>query len=184
MEEKIIISAIEEMKIHSLRFTMDDLTKKLHMSKTSVYKIVGSRDNLIHEVLNYLMTKFENEEKIIQSEAISSQEKVSRFVGEYSRIFNFLERGIYEDLRISFPEEWQCCEDFRCKKLDILIDLINEGITRNEFRLIDTSVLQYCLITMSAMLNDPKFLNDNDLTYSQAIESLRDLIFYGILKQN
>ena len=181
MEEKFIIAAIEEMKIHSLRFTMDDLTKNLHVSKTSVYKNAVSKDNLIHEVLNYLMAKFETEEKLIQSENISSQEKVSRFVNEYSKIFNFLEGGIYEDLRISYLEEWQRFEDFRRQKLDLLLDFINEGINRNEFRLVDTLVLRHCLITMSALLNDTKFLNDNDLTYSQAIESFRDLIFYGLL---
>ena len=47
MNEKVILAAIEEMKIHALRFTMEDLTKRLHMSKTSLYKIVNTKENLI-----------------------------------------------------------------------------------------------------------------------------------------
>ena len=182
MDEKVVLAAIEEMKIHALRFTMDDLTKRLHMSKTSLYKIVDTKEKLIHEILNYLMKSFEEEEKLIREETKTAQEKVTRFVAEYTRMFNFLESGVYEDLKNLYPNEWQLCEKFRQHRVEVLLQFINEGMLKGEFRQVNSIVLQRCLLLMSSMLADTKFLSENDLTYSQAIESMRDLIFHGILK--
>ena len=183
MEEKIIIATLEEMKIHSLRFNMDDLTKRLHMSKTSLYNIINTKDKLIQEVINYLMETFETKEKRILSENTSMREKVSQFVDEYANMFNALDLGVYEDLHMSYPEEWQRLENFRRQKVDTLLDLLNDGMAQGEFRLVDTAVLQCCLLMMSKILADTKFLNDNDLTYSQATDSLQNLIFYGLIKR-
>ena len=182
MNEKVILAAIEEMKIHALRFTMEDLTKRLHMSKTSLYKIVDTKENLIHEILNYLMKSFETKEQIIFEEGKTVQEKITKFVDEYTRMFNFLASGAYDDLRISYPNEWQLCEKFRQQKIKMLLQLINEGMSTGEFRQVNSIVLQHCLLLMSSMLSDSKFLSENDLTHSQAILSMRDLVFHGILK--
>lgn len=182
MEEKVIFAAIEEMHVHSLRFTMDDLTKRLHMSKTSLYKIVGTKDNLIHEIINYLMTSFEAEEKKIKSEKIFTREKVSRFVDGYTRAFKMLGNGTYNDLQLNYHSEWLRCEKFRREKIDVLVDLINFGMKSGEFRQVNSAVLQHCLILMSSILADTEFLNENNLTYPQAIDIMRDLVFHGLLK--
>ena len=182
MDQKVILAALEEMKIHALRFTMEDLTKRLHMSKTSLYKIVDTKEKLIHEIANYLMQSFEEEEKFIRAETKSAQEKVTKFLDEYTRMFNFLDNGAYDDLKNLYPNEWQLCENFRRQKLKTLLQIINEGMETGEFRKINSVVLQHCLLLMSSILADTKFLSENDLTYSQAINSMRDLVFHGLLK--
>ena len=68
MKNKIIAAALKEMEIHSLRFTMEDLTRRLHIGKNSLYKIVSSKDALIKSVIEYKTTHFaETEEKILSS---------------------------------------------------------------------------------------------------------------------
>ncbi|MBR6889197.1 MAG: TetR family transcriptional regulator [Selenomonadaceae bacterium] len=47
MKNKIIAAALKEMEIHSLRFTMEDLTRRLHIGRNSLYKVVSSKDALI-----------------------------------------------------------------------------------------------------------------------------------------
>ena len=182
MEEKVILAAIDEMHIHSLRFTMDDLTKRLHMSKTSLYKIVGTKDNLIHEIINYLMASFEAEEKKIEAEKVSAREKVSRFVDEYTRAFKLLGSGTYNELQLNYHSEWLRCENFRREKINVLLKLIHSGMESGEFRQVNSAVLQHCLILMSSILADTEFLNENNLTYPQAIDIMRDLVFHGLLK--
>ena len=182
MEEKVILATFEEMKSHSLRFTMDDLTKRLHMSKTSLYKIVGTKDNLIHEIINYLINSFEVEEKKIKSEKVSAREKVSRFVDEYTRAFKLLGSGTYNELQLNYHSEWLRCENFRREKINVLLGLIHSGMESGEFRHVNSAVLQHCLILMSSILANTEFLNENNLTYPQAIDIMRDLVFHGLLK--
>ena len=45
MKNKIIAAALTEMEIHSLRFTMEDLTRRLRIGRNSLYKIVSSKTN-------------------------------------------------------------------------------------------------------------------------------------------
>lgn len=58
MKQKIINAALTEMEIHSVRFTMEDLTRRLRIGRNSLYKIVSSKDALIKSVIEYKTTHF------------------------------------------------------------------------------------------------------------------------------
>ena len=60
--EELIRAAIEEIKIHSLRFTMEDLTRMLKVSKTSLYKFVALKDELVSAVVDEMISAFNREE--------------------------------------------------------------------------------------------------------------------------
>ena len=74
MKDKIIAAALTEMEIHSLRFTMEDLTRQLHIGRNSLYKIVSSKDALIKSVIEYKTTHFaECFEKLFHSYLLPSK---------------------------------------------------------------------------------------------------------------
>ena len=183
MEEKIILAALEEMKVHGFRFTMDDLTRRLHMSKTFLYKQIESKEKLVAGILNYLMAKFEREEKLISESELPLTEKLSYFVRAYAKAFQFLDHGIYNDLESSYPQEWLRWENFRRQKVETFLRRIRMGIDKGIFRPINLAVVERFLMVMSSSLAEASFLRENDLTYAQAIESLSDLMFSGIVKK-
>lgn len=183
MEEKIILAALEEMKVHGFRFTMGDLTRRLHMSKTFLYKQIDSKEKLVAGILNYLMAKFEHEEKLISESELPLTEKLSCFVRAYAKTFQFLDHGIYNDLQSSYPQEWVRWENFRRQKVEVFLRRIREGIDKEIFRPINLAVVERFLLVMSSSLAEPSFLRENDLTYAQAIESLSDWMFHGIVKK-
>ena len=57
------------------------------------------------------------------------------------------------------------------------------GIDKGIFRPINLAVVERFLMVMSSSLAEASFLRENDLTYAQAIESLSDLMFSGIVKK-
>lgn len=183
MEEKIISAALEEMKVHGFRFTMDDLTRRLHMSKTFLYKQIESKEKLVAKILDYLMAKFEREEKLISESELPLPEKLIYFVRAYAKTFQFLDHGIYNDLQSSYPQEWRRWENFRRQKVEVFLRRIRQGIDKGIFRPINLSVVERFLFVMSSSLSEPSFLRENDLTYAQAVESLSDWMFNGIVKK-
>ena len=68
MEDRIIEAAMEEMQIHSLRFTMEDITRRLHIGRNSLYKIVPSKEALILQMIEYKISEFQNKKTEILSE--------------------------------------------------------------------------------------------------------------------
>ena len=183
MEEKVIIATLEEMKIHSVRFTMEDLTRRLRISKSSLYKIVASKEQLIHAAIDYLMAEFQRESDAVRGENFPLEEKMRHFIRAYTRAFRYFEHGIYSDLKTLYPKEWERWEEFRLQKIENLLTLLKFGINDGVFRPVNTAVLQRCLLLMSESLTDENFLTENNLTYSQAIESMCDLIFNGFLEK-
>lgn len=183
MEEQVISAALAEMKIHSVRFTMEDLTRRLRISKTSLYKIVASKELLIHAIINHLMAEFQHETDEVRGESLLLEEKMRRFIRAYAKIFRYFEHGVYNDLQNLYPSEWARWDDFRRQRIENFLSLMREGIEQGNFRPINLPVLQRCLLVMSESLADVNFLNENDLTYSQAVENFSDLLFNGFLQE-
>ena len=51
-----------------------------------------------------------------------------------------------------------------------------------EFRIINRGFVKQQLLFMSSLLADSKFLAENKLTYAEAIEEFRKLMFFGLVK--
>lgn len=182
MDEKIILIALGEMETHSVRFTMDDMTKRLRISKTSLYKMVESKENLIHAAIDYLMAQFEREVATVRGENYPLAEKLRRYVRAYTNAFKYFENGIYGDLKTFYPKEWERWENFRRQKVDNLMTIMQDGINEGVFRPINLAVFQRTLLLVSESLTDEKFLSENKMTYAQAIEQMCDLLFNGFVK--
>ena len=86
MEQRLIDATLEEMKLHSLKFTMDDLTRRLHISKTSLYKMTKSKEQLIAAIIDYIIAEFKTKEAIILQTKQSIPEKILAIVKIYTDI--------------------------------------------------------------------------------------------------
>ena len=179
--DEVIKAALAEMEIRSVRFTMEDLTRRLRMSKTSLYKIVTSKEQLIHAIIDYLMAEFQREVSEVRGENFPLEEKLRRFIRAYTKAFRYFEHGTYSDLKNFYPQEWERWEKFRLQRIETLMTMMKFGIDDGVFSPINLQVLQRCLLVMSESLTDTKFLAENKLTYAQAVENMCDWMFNGFL---
>ena len=186
MEEKVILAAWEEVKLHSLRFTMSDVTRRLHMSKSSLYKLAPSKDELIHQMLNYIMDQFNREERKIEESNLPLMIQIHRFIQAYLSFVQIMfSTGFHSDLKLSYPDESLRWDKFYEEKVSDIVSLLQKGVSEGIFRPVSLPVVQHCLYVSAAALTDTDFLRKNNLTYEQAITTLQDLLFHGLLtKQN
>ena len=59
MKERIMAATMEEVNIHGLKFTMNDLAKRLKISKRSLYENFPSKQDLIDSILTILLSNLE-----------------------------------------------------------------------------------------------------------------------------
>ena len=90
MKERIIEAAMEEMQIHSLRFTMEDITRRLHIGRNSLYKIVPSKEALILNMIEYKIAEFKSKEAEILSEEKNVDDKLLKLMGLYTDTFGLI----------------------------------------------------------------------------------------------
>lgn len=182
MKEKIIETAWEEAAVHSLRFTMADIARRAHMSKTSIYKVFASKDALVHEMLSYRIKTYQQDLKkgdIAGSLAKQIRHFVECYINLMSPIFS---SGLYRDLEFSYPEEYIKLEVFYGDQVDYVTNLLQKGVDAGEFRPINLAVVQRALYVSTEAMLDARFLASHNLTYKEAVENLEDLLFNGILE--
>ncbi|SEJ59490.1 transcriptional regulator, TetR family [Propionispira arboris] len=184
MKEQIILAALDEMHEHALRFRMNDVTKRLHISKTSLYKAIASKTELINAVIDYMFDMFNAREATICSQDIPVRQKVTMLIQLYRESFKNFDRSLYSDLRKDYTEEWGRVMDFRRQKVDIIMHLLKEGIEKGELRAVNLDVMHCCLMAISEALFSEDFLRKSKLTYSMAMNCFGDMLFRGVEKND
>ena len=75
MKTKIIEAALEEIRIHALRFKMDDVSIRLSISKKTLYNVFSSKIELVNAVMSYIIANYNFREKEIMEQNISGEDK-------------------------------------------------------------------------------------------------------------
>ena len=179
--EKLIQAAIDEIKIRSLRFTMEDLTRRLRVSKSSLYKIVSSKDEVISGVIDWLIDSFNRKEAEILKTDMPIPDKLKMFTQAFMSVTQGFDSSMYGDLQRYYPDEWEKWISFREEKIDVFMNLLRKGINDGVLRPVNSAVVYQCLSASMTAIASPEFLGNNNLTYSQAVNTLQDIVFNGLV---
>lgn len=182
MEKRVVEAVIEELKCHGFKFTMDDVTARLHMSKSSLYKLVGSKDNLVHGVLEYIKADFVQRRQALWAENVDIHTKLQGFMELYLRIFKHYNNMIYQEIKQLYYAEWEDWIAFQQDNIDSLLALLQQGIDSGEFRPVNVHLVRQVILSSMTALTDYEFLQENNMTYYDALEGLGDILFNGLKK--
>lgn len=183
MKEQVIQAAVEEMKLHALKFTMADMARRLRMSKSSLYKFVASKDELVALVIHFVMDGFDRKAEVILKKEGSTDEKVAALIQAYTETVSAFGSGVCRDLELLYPDlaaEWKT---FQRAKVDMCMASFQEGMDRGEYRRVNLTVLRQSLFAALESLGDARFLDEAGLSYSQAIRSLGDILLNGLRRR-
>ena len=172
----------EKIEAYGLRkFTIDEIAKDLKISKKTIYKYFVSKDIMIQEYFEAIIqSDKENTLKAVDMDC-SLIDKLSAVVYAYHK-YKLPVRILNETYKF-FPNEWKKIEELKKFKLNILENILNEGIDKGIIRPdIHLSVISLMLeITSEAFLNS-EFLSENDLTFKQTIKEVLSILLNGISK--
>ena len=179
--EKLIRATIEEIKVRSLRFTMEDLTRRLRVSKSSLYKVVSSKDEVISGVIGWLIDSFNSKEAEILKGDSPILDKLKTFTQTFMSLTQGFDSSMYGDLQRYYPSEWEKWISFREDKIAVFMKLLQEGIDDGVLRPVNSAVVYQCLSASMSAIASPEFLGSSNLTYSQAVDTLQDIVFNGLV---
>lgn len=180
MKDRLVKATLEEMKSRSLKFTMDDLAKKLHASKSSIYKVVRSKEDLVRLVMHWAMERFDSRAaSLIHGEgAVNS--RLMAFCGLFFETFWYLPDAVNEDLQNRYEDIWQEWNQYRESKFDDMMALLKEGVDRGEYRKVNLPVVRQCVFYAAQGLTDPEFLKEMNMTGKDVLELLEDIMLKGL----
>ncbi len=184
MDQKIIDAALEESQIHALRFTMEDLTKRLHVSKSSLYKMVPSKNELIRGIIDYKISEFSKRKSKILDSPDTTDEKLLGLLHIYTDIFGSIGSRIASDLKDLYPDQWKKWQAFQRDNVGTVLDLIRQGIEKGVYNDFPLAFLEEYLTVSVTAASDPAMMTRSGLSHREMMEEMSRLFLYGLKKKD
>ena len=179
LRQQIIDKATELFDQKGLKFTLDEICEQLHISKKTIYVYFRCKEDLLMTMADQVFASIQEKKKQIIDEDMPYEDKLKKmFIAlpdEYTNIdFRKLEGlekypDVYEKVRYYLETNW-----------DPVIELIEEGQRKGILKKVSIPVLKTMVSSsIRSFINDGT-LENNDINYTDALDSMVDIIINGI----
>jgi len=182
-QEKILNAAEKRMvKFGFRKVTMDEIALDLHMSKNTIYKLfVGKEEiakGLVKRLQQQLNTGLDNIEKAQNDPLRIFSDSILLLRKQLGPWFDHFFREIPTEL----PGLWEEFLHFRNEKILSIRSLVEKGSKNGIFRRVNPSIATEAYLGAVKAITNPRFLEQENLTFEQALDVVLDLWSNGILK--
>lgn len=179
---KIIMDAvIEQFNIKGMKFTMDDISKELHISKKTIYKEFDDKDDLFFATVDYGFSAIkEKEAEILADDSLNLVDKISRLIiclpDNYKNI-DF--RRVYQ-LKDKYPKVYMKIAERIESDWDETEKLIKKAIEKGLIKNVPVPLIKLMVEgTIEKFLTSDE-LARTDYSYEQSLEGMMDIIINGL----
>ncbi|SFP99049.1 transcriptional regulator, TetR family [Butyrivibrio proteoclasticus] len=148
IKKKIMDAVISQFNIKGMKFTMDDISKELHISKKTIYKEFNDKDELFFATVDYGFSAIkEKEAEIVADDSLELLEKIEKLIVclpdnykniDFRRVYQLREKfpDVYKKIAERVESDWgeterlleQAMDEGLIKRMPIaFIKLIIEG---------------------------------------------------------
>lgn len=185
LENQILKGGFDSVSRTGVRaFTVDALSRRLAMSKKTIYKFFPTKEKLIRSIIHFVFNQINSVfEKVMNNEPnpalqfIKIMETISKFAGRTP--VNKL-----AELKTLYPGIWKEVESFRLSHQDdfytILKSAQDRGLARNDINMKTVSVVYINIINSTFQ---PEFFLKNDLPIGETIRGFVQIVARGIFTE-
>lgn len=156
--------------------SMDDISRKLGMSKKTIYQYVANKDELVKEVIGHFLL---SEHEIIKNIIAESSDAIDEYLSLSRHFLSTVKKmkpTISFDLQKYYPESWQIIEKNHFSFLQtIIFKNIQDGIKEKLYREnVNADIISKLYISENhAMANEDLFPNEQYPRHELLIEFVR-----------
>lgn len=179
--ERVAAAALEAFEQHGIRFTMDDLARRLRMSKRTIYEQVGTKEDVIALVINEAFASIKEQERAILADPdLDVLTKLKRVLTVMPARADLADPTVIVQVRDAYPAMYDLIVKHLSGGWDAALGLIDEATRAGLIRAVRPLVLREILLaTMEQMLRDD-FLHTAGLTHEEALSEVVDIVFRGL----
>lgn len=180
MKSRIINGFIEETQLNGIKFTMDDLAKRLGISKRTLYEHFSSKVSILDAIIDMTFEEFYVETtKIIQNENLTLLEKIRQVIIVVPKHNEFYDLRILEQLERYYPTQWTRVNQ-ELYQWDQLQALLEEGIQQGIIVDRNIDLLMKIILEATNVTLDQKFFFEHSISMKDALETIVDMLLMGI----
>jgi AcrR family transcriptional regulator len=182
-KERILDAAMNRMiSVGYRKVSMDEIAQDLAISKNTIYKYFSGKTDLARGLFTRLKQQINQELLLIEEAHQNPVEVISKSVFFIQKQLGPWYQHFWGDVKIELPALYQDFVDFRSEKISSIRGIIDKGIKKGKFRKISSAVAVGCYLGAIDQVLHPEFLQQEKISFPQAIEAIMDIWYWGVLK--
>ena len=183
LRQQIIEVASELFNTKGLKFTLDDICEKMHISKKTIYVCFSCKEELLLEMTDAAFAAIYQRKKNILNEDLPFYEKLKKvMIILPDKMMNTDFRQL-EGIKEKYPQVYERVRYYLEAGWEPVIELLDEGVRKHYLKKVEIPILKTMVASsISSFINDG-LLEENDISYADALDSMVNIIINGI-KEN
>ncbi|ATH94722.1 TetR family transcriptional regulator [Bacillus glycinifermentans] len=181
MKERMLKETIHLIRQKGFTFTMGDLAKQLAVSKRTIYECFASKDDLVAEVIDHVVSQIkEKEQAIAANEQLGTIEKIEQILIAVPADFEFMDIRLLTELKKYHYDQWLKLDSFLKDDWAVVEDLFNQGMAQGIIKEIDLPLFIHMYTGSLNQIYDPASSLKSRFTMGEMLKSAVDILIHGI----
>lgn len=181
---RIYEATIDEFREKGFKFTMDDVAKRLTISKKTLYMVVKDKETLFFDTATHIYDEIKrSEQRIMDDDELTTLEKIKKILIAMPDSYDELDwRQIYQ-LEDTFPRIFARVRVMMEQQWDNTIELLNRGMAEGVIREVPVPVVKTMFEATLEKYMQTRVLIDEGLSFEEAVGWTLDVLMRGIETQ-
>ena len=179
--QKIMDSVINQFNMKGMKFTMDDISKELHISKKTIYKEFNDKDELFFATVEYGFSAIKDKEKeILQDDSLDLLTKIARVIVclpdnykniDFRQVYQLKEKypNVYAKVAERIESDWGETEK-----------LLNEAMDRGLIKRTSIPLIKLMIEGSIERFLSSKESIETGASYEEALNTMIDIVMNGL----
>jgi AcrR family transcriptional regulator len=179
--ERILEAAIEEFNEKGQKFTMDDVARRLGISKRTLYTVIQDKETLSVDMVDYVFDAIKaNEKEIANDTSLDIVEKLKKILIALPKKYKAIDYSKLYDLKNKYPKIYAKIENRLETEWEVTFSILEQAIAEGRIRKISLPVFQSMVSGTIEYYLSRKILADSQIAYEEALAQMLDIIMHGI----
>lgn len=181
LREIILEGTLQAFNKSGLKFTMDDISALLKISKKTIYTVFHDKEELFLAMVDYLFDHIkESEQAVLEDKTLTTAGKVRKILCVLPEGYKDVDfRQLYL-LKDKYPKIYKQVELRLETGWEATIDLIEQGMEEGCIRRIRIPILKMMLESALEQFFQRDILIRNGISYQEALDEVVDILTEGI----
>ncbi|MBQ1304646.1 MAG: TetR/AcrR family transcriptional regulator [Erysipelotrichaceae bacterium] len=180
LNQQIIDKATELFNQKGLRFTLDEISEQLHISKKTIYVYFRCKEDLLMTMADQVFASIQNKKKQIIEEEMPYEDKLKKMLVALPDEYLNIDFRKLEHLEEKYPAVYERVRQYLETGWDPVIELIEQGQKQGILKKVSIPVLQTMVSSSIRSFINDGILESNDINYTEALDSMVEIIINGI----
>ena len=182
LREQIINATIDEFQDKGLKFTMNDVAKRIHISKKTMYKVFENKEELFLAVADYTFAEIKRHEKmILEDPSLDLLDKIRRMIIVLPERYKNIGLSNLYPLQELYPRVYQRTAQYLETDWDATISLLEQGVREGRLKDLSIPVVKAMVESTIQHFMASQVLVENGISFEQGLEKMMDVIMDGMV---